>query len=58
MDLAEYPAQVVAEFPIWIMALEFANVADPPDVIADPVLSFVLPAQSVSGDFLAEIDRF
>src|SRR6266404_6703793 len=58
MDLAQNSAKIVTELPVRVMTLEFSNVADPPDLIADPVLFFVLPFQFSAADLLAKIDRF
>src|SRR4029077_15475195 len=35
--------QTVAKFPRGIVFLEFSDVADPPDVVADPVRLFIAP---------------
>ena len=45
VDLVQNFAQPVTKFPFRIMALKFTDVADPPNVIADAVLLFVLPLQ-------------
>ena len=39
VDFLQDLPQTVAEFPMRIVLLEFANVADPPNVIANPVSS-------------------
>src|SRR5438067_124213 len=41
-----------------IMLLEFPNIADPPDVVADSVFLLVTPLQSSAADFLAQFDGF
>jgi hypothetical protein len=39
MNFFQNFSQTVAKFPGRIVSLEFSNVADPPDVVADPVSS-------------------
>ena len=58
MDFIENSVQTVAKFPIRIVLLEFPNVADPPDVIADTVCFFVLPFQFPAANLFAELDCF
>ena len=47
----------VAEFPVRIMRLEFPHIADPPDVVADPVVLFVSPVQFFAADAFAFVNR-
>src|ERR1700736_591236 len=58
VDLIEHFAQTVAKLPVWIIALKFADIADPPDVISDSVRFFVLPTQFFAADLLAKFDCF
>src|SRR5215475_6720274 len=57
MDFRENSAQVITEFPVRIMALKLPNVADPPDMITNPIRFFIAPLQFASADLLAKIDR-
>ena len=43
VDFVEHFAQAVTKFPSRIIALKFADIADPPNVVANPVLLLVLP---------------
>src|SRR5437764_655628 len=58
MDFLEYLAQTVTEIPCWIMLLKFPHIADPPDMVANPVLLDVLPGEFASAHFLTKLDRF
>src|ERR1044072_457245 len=55
-DVDEDIVDGVAERPTAEMALEFGNIADPPDVIADPVRFGVADVHLVAGDLLAHGD--
>src|ERR1051325_6015153 len=43
MNFFKYVAHSVAKFPVRVMRLELAHVADPPDVVADPISFLVAP---------------
>jgi hypothetical protein len=58
VDLAQDPGRVVLERPAGIVRLEATVVADPPDVVSDPVLLAVAPFELLPGDLLRERDRF
>ena len=36
VDFEQYPLDVVARRPLWVVRLELGEVADPPAVVADP----------------------
>jgi hypothetical protein len=38
------------------MGFEFANIADPPDMIADAIGLHILPVKSLPDDRFAEVD--
>ena len=42
MNFFQNFSQTVAKIPGRIVSLEFSNVADPPDVVADPVRLFIV----------------
>ena len=44
MNVGKGFAQAVAKFPVRVVLLEFPDVADPPDVVADSIRLLVLPA--------------
>ena len=43
VDFLENLALTITKFPIRIMLLEFAYIADPPDVVAYTIVLFVFP---------------
>lgn len=58
MNFPQNLPQTVAVIPSGIMGLELADIADPPDVVADPVVFQVGPVQFFPADFLTKINRF
>ena len=52
MNFFQNFSQTVAKFPDGIVFLEFSHVADPPEVVADPVRLFIAPGQFTSTYFL------
>src|SRR5262249_7614567 len=56
-DLGQNRGYVVGWRPAGIVALEARQIADPPDMIADPILVAVGPIQLATGDRLSQIDR-
>lgn len=58
MDLAENLPDSVAIFPLGKIRLEFMDVTDPPNVVANAVVFNVTPVELPSADFLADLDRF
>src|SRR5215210_2309245 len=52
MNFLDNFSEIVPKFPAGIVLLKFCDVADPPDVVTDPVRLFVLPPQFVSADLL------
>src|SRR5271166_6660951 len=56
-NLFQRRAQVVAVVPIRILRLELADIADPPDVIADAILLLIAPVHRPANDPLALLDR-
>jgi len=58
MDFFEDFPEAVAVIPVRIVILEFPDIADPPDVVADAIVFLVGPAERFPADFLAEVDGF
>src|SRR4029450_2353788 len=50
--------QPVAKVPLRVMLAELADVADPPDVVADSVVLDIFPREFSSANFFAKLDRF
>src|SRR5438094_348242 len=57
VDLAADPRDVVGQPPGGVVGGELADVADPPDVVADAVAVAVGPLQRPARDLLAHRDR-
>src|SRR5471032_72206 len=57
VDFRQDFLEAVAELPVGIMRLEFPNVADPPDVVADAVVLNVSPFQFFAADAFALVNR-
>src|SRR4029077_18544371 len=57
MDLLQRLPQAVATRPRRVVVREPLHRADPPHVIARPVLVAVRPVQAASGDLLTQVDR-
>src|SRR5262249_46206855 len=58
MDLTQDGLRLQPNFVAGIVGLEFADIADPPDMIASAVLRDVLPLHLPSRDFFTPGDRF
>jgi hypothetical protein len=57
MDLAEDVRHLARDVPVGIVALERLEVADPPTVIAHPVVRVEAPGELATGDLLTQLDR-
>jgi hypothetical protein len=57
VNLLENCLQIEAVSPLWIVALELGHTADPPDVISNPIVLYVLPVQLAPADFLTSLNR-
>ena len=58
VNFVERFAQVITKFPTWVMLLKLADVANPPDVIANSVFLLVFPSHFPATDLFAQTDRF
>src|SRR5262249_23716107 len=55
-DIFQRRAQIVFVLPVRVVLLKAADVADPPDVVADPCRVAETPGHGPSGDLAAECD--
>src|SRR5580658_2789942 len=58
MDLAKQSIEIVTIMPFGIVALEFSNVRNPPDVVAGAIVFAVAPVHRPASQPLANFDRF
>src|SRR6266480_5979685 len=56
VNFVERFAQAITKFPTRIMLLKFADVANPPDVIADSIFLLVFPFHFPAADLFAQAD--
>jgi hypothetical protein len=58
MDFFDNFSQTISKFPPRIVLLKFPHIADPPDVVAEPVRLLIDPRQFAAANFLTQIDCF
>ena len=58
IDLSQDIFDAILEIPFRVMGFKFADVADPPDMVPDPVVVAVVIRQFLSRDFLAKTYGF
>src|SRR5258708_17274775 len=57
MDLAPDCRHVEPDGPVGVVGGELRQVADPPDVIANPIGVAIAPGQGLAGNLLTQVDR-